>query len=108
LIQAALLRDQGDLDESSQIFAAAAEIEEKLARDAEFREDSAQAVRLLYSAASAWAHAGDFHHSVTLLRELEARPDVPAALKVRIRAFSNKVHEHREHWRETLRELAST
>ena len=101
------MRDNGDLDKSSEMFAAAAEIDETLARDAEARQDMAAATRLLYSAASAWAHAGDFHHSVTLLRELESRPGLPDALNVRIRAFAARVHQQREQWRDAVRELAS-
>lgn len=107
LLQAALLRDQGDLEQASALFATAAEIEERLAQDADSRTDTAHALRSWYSAASAWAHAGDFHHALTLLRMLEDRPNVPAALRSRIQAFSEKVQQQREHWRETLRELAS-
>src|SRR5579871_2642594 len=71
LLQAALLRDQGDLDQASSVFAAAAEIEERLAQAADARNDHAHALRAWYSAASAWAHAGDFHHALILLRMLE-------------------------------------
>src|SRR5579862_4268517 len=91
LLQAALLRDQGDLEQASALFAATAEIEERLARKADTGKDAAKALRLWYSAASAWAHAGDFHHALTLLRAIEGRPDVPAALRGRIHAFSEKV-----------------
>jgi hypothetical protein len=108
LVQAALLRDSGDLDQSSELFAEAAEIEETLARDADSRQDIPTATRLLYSAASAWAHAGDFHHSVTLLRELQSRPGLPDALNERIRAFAARVHQQREQWRDSVRELASS
>lgn len=107
LVQAALLRDQGKLEEASALFATAAEIEEQLAREAEARQDRAHALRAWYSAASAWAHAGDFHHALTLLRTLEGRADVPAALQARIHAFARQVGQQREHWREALRELAS-
>ena len=107
LIQAALLRDQGDLDQSCEAFAKAAAIEEALARDADAHQDVLTAIRLWYSAASAWAHAGDFHHAVTLLRELQGRQDVPASMKARIAAFSLKVLQQRERWRDTLHELAS-
>jgi hypothetical protein len=107
LLQAALLRDQGDLEQASALFATAAEIEEQLATEADVRKDHAHALRAWYSAASAWAHAGDFHHALTLLRSLEGRPDMPAALRARIHAFSEQVRLQQEHWRETLRELAS-
>jgi hypothetical protein len=107
LLQAGLLRDQGNLEQASALFATAAQIEERLAAEADARQDSAQALRAWYSAASAWAHAGDFHHALTLLRSLEARSDAPAALRARIQAFSEQVRQQREHWCETLRELAS-
>ena len=107
LLQAALLRDQGDQEQSSALFAAAAEIEERLAAEADARNDSARALRSWYSAASAWAHAGDFHHALTLLRSLQQRPDVPSALRSRMNAFSEKVQEQRDLWRQTLQALAS-
>lgn len=107
LLQAALLRDQGDLEQASALFATAAEIEERLAAEADARNDSAHALRSWYSAASAWAHAGDFHHALTLLQALQQRPDVPSALRARMNAFSAKVQEQRELWRQALQELAS-
>ena len=107
LLQAALLRDQGQLEQASALFATAAEIEERLAIEADKRKDNAHALRSWYSAASAWAHAGDFHHALTLLKALEGRADVPAALRTRIHAFSEQVQQQRQHWSETLRELAS-
>jgi hypothetical protein len=107
LLQAATLRDQGDLEQASALFATAAEIEERLASEADSRKDNAHALRSWYSAASAWAHAGDFHHALTLLKMLEGRPDVPVALRSRIQAFSEKVQQQRAQWRETLQELAS-
>ena len=107
LIQAALLRDMGDMEQSSTNFAAAAEIEERLAQRAEAQNDAAKAMRLWYSAASAWAYAGDFHHALTLLHTLEARPDTPTVLRARVQAFSQTVRQQRKHWQEMLRELAS-
>jgi hypothetical protein len=107
LLHAALLRDQGDLEQAYTLFATAAEIEERLAAEADARHDSAHALRAWYSAASAWAHAGDFHHALTLLRLLEQRPDVPTELRTHMSAFSAKVQEQRELWRQTLQELIS-
>lgn len=106
LLQAALLRDQGDMEQAAALFATVAEIEERLAAEADARNDSGHALRSWYSAASAWAHAGDFHHALTLLRALQQRPDVPSALKARINVFSEKVQEQRELWRQTLQALA--
>ena len=106
LLQAALLRDQGDLEGASALFAEAAKIEERLAQEADACKDGAHALRAWYSAASAWAHAGDFHHALTLLKTLEARPDLPEALRTRIHAFSEKVQQQREQWREMLYEKA--
>jgi hypothetical protein len=108
LLQAAVIRDSGDMEQASTLFAAAAEIEELLAREADARQDDMHALRAWYSAASAWAYAGDFYHALTLLRTLEGRPGVPVALRDRIHAFSEKVQEQREHWRETLLELTSS
>lgn len=104
LLQAALLRDQGDLEQASERFAAAAEIEERLAADAETRHEWEKALRLRYSAASGWAYAGDFHHALALLRTLEAHAETPPALRTRIYAFAERVQAQREQWHQSLRE----
>lgn len=106
LLQAALLRDQGELEQASERFAAAAEIEERLAADAEAHHDWEKALRLRYSAASGWAYAGDFHHALALLRTLEAHADTPLALRCRIHAFAERVQAQREQWHQSLRETA--
>lgn len=105
LLQAALLRDQGDLEQASDLFAKAAEIEERIAREADRKQEEARALRAWYSAASAWAHAGDFHHALTLLRMLEGRQDVPHGMRERIQVFAGTVQKQREHWSKTLHEL---
>jgi hypothetical protein len=106
LLQAALLRDRGDLEQASERFAAAAEIEERLAADAETRQEWEKALRLRYSAASGWAYAGDFHHALALLRALEANPKTPPVLRTRIYAFAERVQAQREQWHQSLRETA--
>jgi len=106
LLQAALSRDQGDQEQAAERFAVAAEIEERLAADAEARQEWEKALHLRYSAASGWAYAGDFHHALALLRTLEANAKTPPALRVRIHSFAERVQAQREQWHQSLRESA--
>jgi hypothetical protein len=104
LLQAALLREQGELEQAAERFAAAAAIEESLAARAEAAQQQEKAFRLRFSAASGWAYAGDFHHALALLRSLEERPDTPIVLQERVRAFATTIRRQREHWHNALRE----
>jgi hypothetical protein len=77
LLQAALLRAEGQEELAASRFADAATLEEQLAQRADEEGNALRAIRSQFSAASAWANAGDFHHALTLLQSLEQRADAP-------------------------------
>ena len=80
-------------------------LEEQLAQRAEADGDAPFApIRSQFSAASAWANAGDFHHALTLLQILEQRADAPEPLKARVRAFAETLRVQRRQWHDTLQE----
>ncbi len=98
LLQAALLREQGQYERAASLFAEAAAIEERLAESAEAQGDTPHALRHRFSAASGWAQAGDFHHALALLSILEESSDTPPSLRERVQAFTRVVKEQRERW----------
>ena len=102
LLQATLFREQGQLESATALFAEVAAIEERLAVSAEEQGNIAHALRHRFSAASGWAQAGDFHHALSLLRNLEAHPDTPTALRKRIQTFAEVVQKQREGWARAL------
>ena len=106
LLQAAVLRDEGQEEQSASRFAEAAALEEWLTQRAEADGDGLRAARSHFSAASAWASAGDFHHALTLLQTFEQRADAPDALKTRARAFAETLRVQLRRWHDTLQEAS--
>ena len=104
LLQAALFRAEGQEKLAASRFAEAAALEEQLALRAEADGNSQRALRSRFSAASAWANAGDFHHALTLLQILEQRADSPEPLKTRAHAFAETLRAQRRHWHDTLQD----
>lgn len=104
LLQAALLRAEGHEELAASRFAEAAILEEQIAQRADLAGDALRALRSHFSAASAWANAGDFHHALTLLQILEQRADAPEPLKARARAFAETLRVQRRQWHNTLQE----
>ena len=106
LLQAALLRAEGQEELAASRFAEAATFEERLAQRADADGDKVRACRSQFSAASAWANAGDFHHALTLLQSLEQSADVPEPFKTRIHAFAETLRVQRRRWQDTLQEAS--
>ncbi|MCX6378663.1 MAG: hypothetical protein NT023_04175 [Armatimonadetes bacterium] len=98
LLQAALLREQGQYDRAASLFAEAAAIEERLAESAEAQGDTPHALRHRFSVASGWAQAGDFHHALALLSILEERSDTPPSFRERVQTFTRVLREQRKQW----------
>ena len=106
LLQAALLRAEGQEELAASRFAEAAALEERLAQRADAQGEALRALRSQFSAASAWANAGDFHHALTLLQTLEQRADAPDALKSRAHAFAETLRVQRRRWHDTLQKAS--
>ncbi len=106
LLQAALFRAEGQEELAASRFAEAAVLEEELARRADAEGNAPRAIRSHFSAASAWANAGDFHHALTLLQILEQRADAPEPLKARARAFAETARVQLRNWHNTLQDAS--
>ncbi|MBC7527967.1 MAG: hypothetical protein H7308_10495 [Chthonomonadaceae bacterium] len=106
LLQATLFRAEGQEEDAASRFAEVATLEERLAQRADAEGEGLRAIRSRFSAASAWANAGDFHHALTLLQTLEQRSDVPDLLKERARTFAETLRLQRRQWQETLQEVS--
>ena len=98
ILQARLLREQGQDEAAAERFAQAAAIEEELAdRCAELGLVAKEFVHR-YSAASCWAQAGDFHHAITLCDSLLARADLPERLREHIGKYAATLRARRSAW----------
>lgn len=98
ILQASLLREQGQDEAAFLKFAEAAAIEERL-------RDRCEALGLLpksfvhgFSAAGCWAQAGDFHHALTLCDGLLARADLPDRLRRRVEEYAATLRTRRSEW----------
>lgn len=107
MLQASLLREQGQDEDAAMKFAEAAAIEERL-------RDQCQAQRLLpksfvhgFSAAGCWAQAGDFHHALTLCNQLLARTDLPDRLRRRVEEYAATLRTRRSEWYAALLKTAA-
>ena len=107
ILQAHLLRERGEGEQSWEKFAEAAAIEERL------RDRSAELGLMekfyvhAFSAAGCWAKAGDFHHALTLCDALLARPELPERLRRRVQEYADAIRAQRNAWfAELLRQTA--
>jgi hypothetical protein len=98
IVEAQLLSAQQQPDAAADCFAQAAAIEERLsARCAEHGLREKSRVHL-FSAASCWARAGDFHTAIALGEQLRAEPDLPARLRQRVQEFTDTIRKRRTQW----------
>ena len=96
ILQAHLLREQGEGEEASEKFAEAATFEERLRdRCAELGLTEKLYVHA-FSAASCWANAGDFHHAITLCDALLVRPELPDRLRLRVQQYVGTLRGRRK------------
>ena len=98
LLQAALLRAQNEEEQAAEHYAEAAQIEERLA-------ERCRAIGLLeksrvheFSAASAWAQAGDFYHALHLFAALQNDADTPPRLRDTITRYTETLAARRRQW----------
>lgn len=107
ILEAQVLVAQQQADAAADRFAKAAEIEERLgSRCAELSLLQKSWVHL-FSAASCWARAGDFHTALGVADELLAEPDLPSLLRQRVLGFADTIRQRRSEWSVGLALLAS-
>ena len=98
MLQAALLREQGQDEAAADKFAETAAIEERLRDQCEAQALMPKSLVHAFSAAGCWAQAGDFHHALTLCDGLLARADVPDRLRRRVEEYAATLRTRRSEW----------
>jgi hypothetical protein len=107
IVEAQMLSAQQQPDAAADRFAQAAEIEERLGShcaDHGLREKSWVH---LFSAASCWARAGDFHTAIGLGEQLQAETGLPPRLRAAIQEFTDTIRKRRTQWAADLALAAS-
>ena len=92
------LSAQHQPDAAADCFAPAAEIEERLSAHCAARGLKEKSRVHLFSAASCWARAGDFHTAIGLGDQLLAQPDLTPHLRQRIEEFTQTLRQRRTQW----------
>ena len=98
ILEAQSLDAQRQSDAAADRFARAAEIEERLASLCAGRGLRQKSWVHLFSAASCWARAGDFHTAIGLGEHLQADPDLPSRLRERVDEFTTAIRQRRTEW----------
>ena len=96
ILQAALLREQGQSEEASRRYAEAAAIEEKLRDRCTELGLTEKFFIHAFSAAGCWAKAGDFYHAITLCNDLLKRADLPERLRARVQEYADTLRDRRD------------
>lgn len=108
LLQASLLREQGQ-EEAASLFAKAAAIEEHLADSAARKNLMEKSFVHRFSAASSWAQAGNFYQAIVICDMLLATPGIPERLKRRVQDYADTLRSRRADWQtQLIAERAST
>jgi hypothetical protein len=108
LLEAQLLRAQRQDEAAAAKFAEAAEIEEGLSDQCAAKGLLEKSWLHRFSAASAWAQAGNFYQALSLCQELLARNDLPEPLRRTLQEYADKLRARRAQWYASLElELAT-
>jgi hypothetical protein len=97
-LEAQLLRGQRQDEVAAEKFAEAAAIEEALSAQCTARGLLEKSWLHLFSAASAWAQAGNFYEALALCRKLLARADLPEPLRRQVADYADKLRVRRAEW----------
>jgi hypothetical protein len=98
IVKAQLLSAQQQPDAAANCFARAAEIEERLSSRCLDQGLQEKSWVHLFSAASCWARAGDFHTAIGLGEQLQAEPGLPPRLRQRVQEFTETIRQRRTQW----------
>ncbi len=102
ILEAQLLREQQQDEAAAAKLAEAAEIEERLSEICEAKGLVEKSLVHRFSAASCWAHAGDFYHAIRLCDALLAHPDLSDRLRQRVQSYREALRARRAQWYEGL------
>ena len=95
ILEAQLLSDQQQPDAAADRFAQAAEIEERLSEWCAVQGLQEKSRMHLFSAASCWARAGDFHTAIGLAEQLQSQTGLSPRLKQQIQEFIQTLRQRR-------------
>ncbi len=98
IVEAQLLSTQQQPDAAADRFAQAAEIEERLSSRCAGLGLREKSWVHLFSAASCWARAGDFHTAIGLGEQLQAEAGLPPRLRQRVQEFTDTIRQRRTQW----------
>lgn len=108
IVEAELLITQHQPDAAADRFAQAAAIEERLSSHCADQGLQDKSWVHLFSAASCWARAGDFHTAIRLGEQLQADAALPPRLRQRVQEFTDTIRKRRTQWAAGLVLTAST
>lgn len=98
ILEAELLTAQRQPDTAANRFAQAAEIEERLSALCAENGLREKSFVHLFSAASCWARAGEFHTAIGLGQQLQTEDGVPPRLRQRAHEFTEAIRQRRSQW----------
>jgi hypothetical protein len=98
ILQGQMLIAQQQTDAAADRFAQAAEIEERLSNVCAAQGLHGKSWVHLFSAASCWARAGNFHEAIGLCEQLLSQTDLPSRLRERVLDFSHELRRRRIQW----------
>ena len=98
ILQANLLKAQGQYQDATDRFAEAAQIEEQLSQVLLQKELMTKYFVHRFSALSCWAQAGNVYQAIVMSKELLARPDLPDHLRQRIQEHVQLFQARRVLW----------
>ncbi len=98
ILEANLLKAQGDFEAAAQRFAEAAEIEERLATDLTGMGFQDKAFIHRFSAVSCWAQAGDLYRAVTLGEQMLQDNNLTTAQSSRLEKYLEVLHGRIVQW----------
>jgi hypothetical protein len=98
IMQARMLHAQQQPDAAANLFAQAAEIEERLSEICLNQGLNEKGWIHLFSAASCWAQAGNFHEAICLGDQLLADANLPARLRQSVEEFTTALRQRRIQW----------
>jgi len=95
ILEGQLLNDRQQPDLAADRFAQAAEIEERLSRQCKSAGLNEKSWLHLFSAASCWARAGNFHEAICLGDELLAQEQLLPRLRQQVQEFTETLRQRR-------------
>lgn len=108
ILEGQMLNSQQQSDAAADRFAQAARIEERLSESSALQGLHEKSCVHLFSAASCWARAGNFHEAICLGEQLLGEANLPQGLRQRVEEFTQVLRQRRIQWAAGLPLISST